>query len=142
MSKNEYSDDPEHPYYKLNNVKQSLNEFRDEYNARLKLLSTAYGKIYSILEDNTINVKILDNMEYLVRTEFNVIYQLFEKPIQFAIDIQLKPKKSEPYLTFAVKNPKTNYVIEEIMYIYQPETRLPQHFLLYFRNNFSSYYKN
>ena len=140
MIDKEHAGDVTNPHYNLSNVKKSLNSFRDEYNARLKLLNAAYAKIYTILIENNINPKVIDNMVFKVNSDYNIIFQLFEKPIQFGIDIQLKKPKSEPYLKFAIRNPKTGFNIEEVMYIFKQETTLSTHFVMFFRNNFQSYY--
>ena len=128
-------------YSSLSNVTKLVSLFRTEYTRRLIILDKSLEKVYQILQSHSINPRIVDNMEFMTKHDFNVFFQLFDSSIIFAIDIQMQKPSTGPYIKFILKNPKTNYTIEESINLSDIDPKLSPKFILYFRNNFASYFQ-
>lgn len=129
-------------HLKISALRTNLLEFQDEYNARLKLLNMAFIKIYDVLEKNNINPRILDNMLYELISEFEISFKLIEKKYHLSINVRVKHNKQDPHVIFSLKNLKTGFLVEEAFHIYKPESTLTAQFVMFFKNNFKSYYKS
>jgi hypothetical protein len=142
MIEEENIDENPSPYLKIQVFTNTIDQFREDYAHRMRLLNTTFERIHDILDENNINPRILDNMKFKNVSETQLEFVITEKRNNFYVYVTLHSTKKEPFLTFGLKNEITGSVLEEILHVYRFESTLSTKFLFLFKNNFKSYYKS